>query len=86
MSPAEQLVVNMAIMKINAELMRQRYAGPEPFQLFIAEHLTPGSRKAICKPFEPHWNNAHMVEVQQEFTMQQGWWFMLDAIHRPEGD
>ena len=78
-SPMEQLVVQMAVSKINAELLRQRYEGPDPFELYIADHLTPGAIRAIEKPYVGHWRNPHIV--QRDTTGQgPGFWFVLESF------
>ena len=82
-SPAEELVVAMNVAMINAELIRQRFQGPETFELYLADNLTVGAQKAIAKPYLGHWHNPRIVR-RLEGGVNLGWWFMLEAVRAPQ--
>ena len=82
-TPMEQLVVQMAVGKINAELLRQRYEGPDPFELYIADHLTPGVIREIEKPYLKHWRNPRVVQRDSP-GQDTEFWFVLESFNRPQ--
>jgi hypothetical protein len=81
--PAEQLVIELAVAKINAELMRQRYHGPEPFEVYLADHLTPNAIREVVKPYLGHWNNPR-IERREEEDMFPQYWFILTPLQTQE--
>lgn len=77
MTPAERLAVFSQIDKINSELIRQRFQGPDSFRLPLAESLTEAARNAIVRPYIAHWRNPRIV------LEDQMWVFYLEAIGAP---
>ena len=78
-TPMEVFVVQMAVTKINAELMNRRYTGPEPFRTYLADHLTEGAIKEIVKPFKAHWKNPR-VEQRSDGMYPNEYWFILESM------
>lgn len=83
-TPGQQLAVSSLIEKINTELLRQQYKGPETFWLPLAHNLTEGARTAIVRPYLPHWRNARIEQIGVGESAM--WCFRLDAIPTPGDD
>lgn len=70
--PGERLAVTSMVTMINAELIRQRFQGPDSFRLPLAEHLTDGARREIVKVYVADWINPRILR-------EDGMWvFYLD--------
>lgn len=75
LQPGERLVVTSMVDMINAELIRQRFQGPESFRLPLVENLTEGARKGIVKVYVADWINPRIVREDVV------WVFYLDHPH-----
>jgi hypothetical protein len=77
--PTERTVIASMQGKIDGELLRRRYRGPDPFKLDLAKNLPESTRNEIMRPYIRLWQAVYMRE-------EGGMWYIYIQAFEAKGE